>query len=116
MVRKKKDVIGEKFDNKFGGDGSIFVETLNADNEELNGKGRVFAHTTILPGSSIGYHVHHGESEIYYILSGQGEFNDNGISVLIGAGDVTYTFPGMGHGIKNTGNTPMEVIALILFE
>lgn len=116
MVRNSKEVVKEKFEHKFGGDGSITVETLNMNNEELNGKGRVFAHTTIQPGSSIGYHEHHGESEIYYILSGEGEFNDNGNIVSIMAGDVAYTFPGMGHGIRNTGPDPLEVIALILFE
>lgn len=115
MVRSGNDVTKEMFEHRFGGDGSIIVETLNADNNELNGKGRVFAHTTIQPGSSIGYHEHHGESEIYYILSGVGEFNDNGNKIPVSAGDVTYTFSGMGHAIRNTGDTPLEVMALILF-
>ncbi len=33
---------------------------------------------TLEPGCSLGYHEHHGESETYYIIQGQGEYNDNG--------------------------------------
>ena len=79
-------------------------------------KGRVFAHTTVWPGCSLGYHVHANESETYYILSGTGEFNDNGELKTVQAGDVTFTPAGEGHGIKNTGSEPMDLIALILFK
>lgn len=115
MVRSKDDIKSESFEHKFGGDGFITVDSLNENDEELNNKGRVFAHTTLGPGCSIGYHEHHGESEIYYIASGSGEFNDNGNIVPVQAGDVTYTFSGMGHGIRNTGSAPMELVALILY-
>ena len=83
--------------------------------EELSRKGRVFAHTTVFPDSGIGYHIHENESETYYILSGTGEFNDNGIITSVTAGDVTYTGPGEGHSIKTIGNEPVEMIALILY-
>lgn len=115
MVRSKKEILTEFFEHKFGGDGSISVDSLNVNDEELNGKGRVLAHTTVMPGSSIGFHKHNGESEIYYIISGEGEFNDDGKLVPVHPGDVTYTFSGMGHGIRNTGNIPLEVVAIILY-
>ena len=38
----------------------------------------MFAEVTIAPGCSLGYHEHHGESETYYIIKGQGEYDDNG--------------------------------------
>ena len=115
MVRCRQEVRSDRFDHKFGGDGFIVVDSLNTCDEELNNKGRVFGHTTLQPGSSIGYHVHNGESEIYYIIKGRGEFNDNGKVVPIAAGDVTYTFSSMGHGLSNTGKDAMEIIALILY-
>lgn len=34
---------------------------------------------TIEPGCSLGYHEHHNESETYYILRGEGDYNDNGV-------------------------------------
>ena len=78
MIRFKDDIKSESIEHKFGGDGFITVDSLNECDEELNNKGRVLAHTTIGPGCSIGYHEHHGESEIYFIMKGDGEFNDNG--------------------------------------
>ena len=54
--------------------------------------------------------------EAYYILSGTGEFNDNGTIVTVAAGDVTFTGAGEGHALKNTGTEPLEFIALIIYE
>ena len=78
MVRKANDRNVEVAEHKFGADGFITVRHMINSDEELNGKGRVFAHTTLLPGCGIGFHMHNGDSEIYYIYSGTGEFNDNG--------------------------------------
>ncbi len=116
MVRKSKDKLTEVFEHKFNGDGFIKVQSILNNTEEMNHKGRTFAHTTILPGHSIGFHIHDRESETYYIYSGEAEFNDDGIIKKVSAGDVTLTPPGHGHGIKNIGNVPLEIIALILFE
>ena len=52
----------------------------------------------------------------YYILSGTGRYNDNGVERIITAGDVTYTAPGEGHGIEALNGEPVEMIALILYE
>lgn len=115
MIRKASERTTEVHARKFGGNGSIFVRSLTNSPEELNGKGRVFAHTTLQPGCSIGYHVHENESELYYIYSGSGEFDDDGTIVPIEAGDVTITPSGCGHAIRNTGKEPLEFIALILY-
>jgi len=115
MIRKGEDRIVERHEHKFGADGFITVTNLTNSNEELNNKGRVFAHTILLPGCGIGYHVHNNESELYYILKGSGEFNDNGTITKVDAGDFTITPSGSGHALKNTGNEPLEIIALILF-
>lgn len=115
MVRKGSDKIVEQFEKKFGADGYITVRSLTNSVEELNGKGRVFAHTTVAPHSGIGYHVHHGDTEIYYVLSGKAEYNDNGTITTIEAGDVTFTPDGTGHGINNTSDEPLDIIALIIY-
>ena len=41
---------------------------------------------------------------------------DNGTITTVEAGDVTFCPPGTGHGILNTGDEPLELIALILYE
>lgn len=115
MIRKSSEKKVDRYEHKFGGDGYIVVESLIENDKELNDKGRAFAHTTLNPGCEVGYHIHNGDTEIYYILSGKAQYNDNGIITEVEAGDVTFTPNGTGHGIKNTGNVPVELIALIIY-
>lgn len=115
MVRKSAERNVEVAEHKFGADGFITVRHLINSDAEMNNKGRVFAHTTVLPGSGIGYHVHKGDTEIYYVYSGTAEYNDNGTIVQISAGDVTFTPDGTGHGVYNNGTEPLELIALIVY-
>ena len=60
-------------------------------------------------------HTHEGDNEIFYFLSGTGEYNDNGTIVEVGPGDTTICSDGELHGLKNTGDVPLEFIALILY-
>lgn len=115
MVKKQTSLRADVKSGVFGGKGSISVKGLLDAPGEMYDKGRVFSHTIVYPGSSIGYHVHNNESETYYILSGNGKFNDNGTIVDVQAGDVTFTGDGEGHGLEATGEKPIEMIALILY-
>ena len=60
--------------------------------------------------------MHHNESETYYILSGEGEYDDNGTKRQVKAGDMTYTPDGCGHGLKNTGLNNLVFMALIILD
>ena len=73
-----------------GGNGHVIIKEI-LDAEQLNGKCGLYAQVTLEPGCSLGYHEHHGESETYYILQGQGEYNDNGTYRPVKAGDITFT-------------------------
>ena len=97
-----------------GGEGSVLITHL-LDKNELYSKGRLYAHVTLKPGCSIGYHVHEGEMESYFILKGKALYNDNGAEIEICAGDSTLTTDGFGHAIANIGEEDMEMIALIIF-
>jgi len=116
MVRRSNEKNVEFKPAPFGGVGDITVRHLVSGPAEMYEKGRVFAHSTLEPGCGIGYHVHENESEIYYIYSGSGEMDDNGTVVPVSAGDVTFTFAGQGHALRNTGTEPLEFIALILYK
>ena len=59
------------------GKGLIHMKDLT-DQKGLYDHGRLFAHVTIDPGCSIGDHPHDHETEFYYIIKGEGVFNDNG--------------------------------------
>lgn len=69
-------------ENANGGKGQVVVKYILDDNE-LNAKCKMFAEVTIAPGCSLGYHEHHGESETYYVIKGQGEYDDNGTNVRL---------------------------------
>lgn len=81
-----------------------------------NPKLRNFAMVQLKPGEEVGFHVHKGECEYYYILSGKGIYNDNGEDLEAVPGLVTFTPSGTGHGIKNTGTEMLEFIALIILD
>jgi mannose-6-phosphate isomerase-like protein (cupin superfamily) len=98
-----------------GGEGVAIVESLLTP-AELYEKGRLFAKITLQPGSSIGYHVHEGEMEAFYIVNGEAEFLDKEGAVKLSPGDSTLTQSGEGHSIKNVSDTPLEFIALILYK
>ena len=87
-----------------------------ADFEGKNSKLRTFALAELKPGEEVEFHVHEGESEQYYIISGKGEYNDNGERVEVLPGAVTYTPSGEGHGIRNTGDEMLRFIALIILD
>ena len=87
-----------------------------ADFEGKNDKLRTFALAELLPGEEVEFHIHEGESEQYYIISGSGEYNDNGKIIPIYPGTSTFTPSGEGHGIKNTGSESLKFIALIILD
>lgn len=82
--------------------------------EQLAGKARMYAKVTVFPGKEIAYHEHHGETEAYHILSGIGEYNDNGKTHPVTPGETTFCADGSGHGIRCTGDEPLVFIALII--
>ena len=110
----KKDKIPQNLENApMGGAGMLLLDKMS-NAVELPVVIKTFAKATLAPGAEVGYHIHSTDSEAYYILSGVGEYTENGNTYHVGAGDVSYTPMGGGHGIKNIGDCPLEFIALIL--
>jgi mannose-6-phosphate isomerase-like protein (cupin superfamily) len=96
-------------------DGAGAVEMIHVfRNTELTGRARLFAHMRLPPGSSIGYHRHDGEEEIFYILSGTATVNDDGVVSTVISGDAVLTGSGHSHSIANQGSDPLEFMAVIL--
>ncbi len=114
MIRRAQDVPVAHIEKNRGGEGVTEAHVLlNAD--EFCDKGRMFNRVVLVPGASVGDHMHEGDFEAYYILSGEGTYNDNGTDVIVKAGDLTLCPEGEVHGIKNTGTENLEFIALILY-
>lgn len=93
----------------------MFLSSLK-DFDGFNSKIRMFANVKLLAGEEVGFHIHNGETECYYIISGEGEYSDNGTIRQVKPGMITYTPSGEGHGIKNTGDEVLEFIALIILD
>ena len=97
------------------GKGLIHIKELT-DKAGRYDHGRLFAHVTVNPGCSIGYHTHEHETEFYYIIKGEAVFNDDGKEVILHPGDIGATGYGQGHGLENKTDEPVELIALIVGE
>ena len=99
----------------FNGSGEMRAFKLIDTPEELYGKGRLFNHCTLLKDCEVGWHIHKGDGEFYYVLKGEGEYSDNGNIVTLKAGDVAFCPDGEGHSIINRKDEPFEMIALIIY-
>ncbi|MCR4666523.1 MAG: cupin domain-containing protein [Desulfovibrio sp.] len=113
MIKRNTEL--QKVDAQlFGGPGNLH-STVLLKKEDFFDKGRLFNFCTLHPGEAIGTHQHNNEFEVYYILSGSGEYNDNGTKSLVQKGDLTLCPSGESHGMINTGKEDLVFIALILF-
>jgi mannose-6-phosphate isomerase-like protein (cupin superfamily) len=113
MIRKSRDMEREVRERMRDGIGA--VEILHVFRSgELKGHTRLFARLRLPAGSSIGFHRHQGEEEIFYILSGRGEVGEGGPATPVQPGDAVLTGDGAGHSIANAGPDPLELLAVIL--
>ena len=82
----------------------------------INEKIKQFSYVEINVGEEVPYHEHHQNSENYFIISGNGLYNDNGKEIEVRDGTVTFTPSGEGHALKNIGKEKLRFIALVLFD
>ena len=113
MYASKVDMLREEKKNMRGGSGSILLDTFDAPNPK---NCRLIAVITVEPGCSIGSHAHDGETEIFYVLEGQLQADDNGTDVTLYTGDALYTGGGASHSVKNVKNQPAKMLAVIITE
>ncbi len=116
MIRKADECKKELREHMRDGNGTVEITNFINDPKELCNKGRMFSRITLKSGCSIGFHVHEGDSEIFYILKGTAQYNDNGEVRTVSAGDVTICPAGTGHGIENTSDETVELIAVIVYD
>ncbi|MDO4961555.1 MAG: cupin domain-containing protein [Eubacteriales bacterium] len=114
MLVKKHDVRIEERKNLMGGKNSVFSSYL-LELPDFKGAGRLFHKIVIPPMSEIGYHTHKGDSEAYFMLKGEGLYDNDGEKVRVAAGDLMFTPDGCGHGLYNDTDSNIEMIALVLY-
>lgn len=113
MIRRQEEMPVELRRQMRDGSGEVTVTKLFLP-EDGDPRVKLHAVLTIPQGAGIGYHVHEGEQEMFYVLSGEGEYNDNGTAAVLRAGDSCITRSGQGHGVKNCREEPLRLLALIL--
>ena len=104
LIRRKenrKKVVKEEVQK---GPGHLISLVGVEQDSEMWNRGRMLNENVLEKDCGVGYHVHQGDGEIYVILSGEAEYNDNG------------TGPGEGHAIINRKDEPMSFMAIILYE
>lgn len=70
------------------------------------------AHASVSPGESTLEH-HIEQSEVYYVISGQGTMHLDGKPHSVCAGSAYYIPPGCRQYLVNSGNEPFEFLCIV---
>ena len=111
MINKREELI-EEIETNNGR--KVFSQFLLNQFDGVNKKLKQFSVVEVNPNEEIEYHVHEGDSDFYYIISGKGLYNDNGVITEVSAGTVTFTPSGEGHALKNISEEQLVFIALVI--
>lgn len=114
MIRRKNQYKVDIREEMHGGNGKVKIEHLWNEENELKGKIRLMAKITLEPDCGIGFHSHEGEDEIFYIIKGTVQADDNGDTVILNPGDTILTGNGAGHSIKCISDKAAEMTAVIV--
>ena len=113
MITRKEDMQIKVLEQMRGGNGSAKLTGLIS---EFPKHARLFSTITLEPGSSIGYHVHENETELFYFVSGEARVRDDENTYELSAGDSMSTGHGHGHGVESIGDEPLVMVACIVLD
>lgn len=84
------------------------------------GKSTIFESSRILvglnafePGQAHPLHAHAGMDKVYHVLDGRGLFLLDGRELPMQAGDLLVAPEGVPHGVRNTGEGRLLVLAIL---
>lgn len=93
------------------GDNSILRELLHPDKADLDLR-YSFAHAVVRPAQTTLPHRLR-TSEVYYILSGEGEMHINEETAVVRPGDAVYIPPHARQFIRNPGTSELVFICIV---
>ena len=89
--------------------GRIGMSTAHRITDAVPGRTMEFRRRALDKGAAIGIHaIDH--DEVYYVLSGEGEVESDGVRRRLGPGMTAYLFDGAKVGIRQTGTEPLSLI------
>lgn len=115
MIKKIGQMEDKIISNMRGGDGDAKAKLL-LNSLDMGKHLRIFNTFTLEPGCSIGEHTHIGETEYYYILSGEGIVAEKDGEKLVGPGDLVITGDKESHAIKNNGSEDLVFVAIVILD
>ena len=96
-----------KVNNRFKDGEGDFIAKIKSD--DLN----KIIYGTLTPGSSLGYHKHETNSEIIYILEGNGKCKYEDEVQSLSKGDCHYCKKGHSHSLINDSDSDLKFFAVI---
>lgn len=70
-----------------------------------------FVHDDLLPpGSSIGVHRHESGEEYYFVISGSGLMQLDGVDYEVTTGDLAAVYAGGSHGLSNNSDQDLRIL------
>ena len=115
MHIKSNEMTTQVREHMRGGEGAAVLKIV-AEGANLPKNCRFSALISLEPGSSIGYHVHEKETEIFYFITGAGIVDDNGVKGEVAPGDCVITPSGTGHSVQCTGQETLSFLAVIILD
>lgn len=94
-----------------GGKGVIGIEKCDVPEHAAF---KAVVKVTVPTGASIGYHTHRDDYEGYYIMKGDGIFQDDDGDHIVTAGDFCLIERGGSHGIENRGADELIIFATVM--
>ena len=91
MIRRQSEFQKDERTAMRGGSGTVKLEPIWKKGDGLRSNVRMYSKIVLEPGTSIGYHVHENEEEIFFVVSGRAEADDNGTKVILETGDSIVT-------------------------
>ena len=107
IFKEKKRIVKEN-----PGTGKIISDHI-IDEKLFGGANSLYARVTLHPGNGVPLHKHVGNNETYYIVKGEGMYQDGDIKAKVKPGYVTFCADGGSHALMNTGMEDLVFIALI---
>ena len=109
MIKKRSETAVTYKPQIHGGEDFLIFYDMMKPEDSAFGIGH-FRLATLLPGASIGEHLHDCDEEIYCIYEGEGTLTFDGIPHPVTEGDFSLVTVGHKHGLKNTGQKELKFI------
>lgn len=81
--------------------------------QAVGATGGEFSFQVFAPGHETGFlHTHKNHEELYFFLSGKGEFQVDGKVFPVGEGSVVRVAPAGRRSVRNNGDTPLVMLCV----